>query len=383
MFMDPRTGAKPPFTGSPPEPSSDPKELIPLVALCREGRIYDVERWIQEGKPIHARVYRGRGARRIDTPLEIAIATNQYDLALLLLCNGFPPDSGDESPLDLALREKKLNLFELLLAWGADPLRADLYEVLSTYDSDLYERCWRLGMDFTREHALAHTLSDHSSNRPAYGWARRHKDDERIARELAIALHLAIVENRERAVALLVWACADPHRRAPDIRWSYEEDEDEQSTAINLAVLYGRGQLLPTLKPNVSQDDFERLWADVCDPESIDYLAKIQRPQDFSGALIRNLRQVVAEYGDHTKATECVEKLTVSHGARLTTVEPETAASLRRDILKCRDEGRCRWVLRWMSYSETCEPAIYEELTRTSSMRAKVEAVHVHDLRYR
>ena len=180
-----------------------------------------------------------------------------------------------------------------------------------------------------------------------------------------------------------MWAGADPHRRAPDIRWSYEEDEDEQSTAITLAVLYGRGQFLPTLRPNVSLDDFELLWSHVCDLESIDYLAKIQTPKDFSQALIRNLRQVVAEYGDQTKAIECVEKLTVSHGARLTTVEPETVASLRRDMLKCRDERRCRWVLRWMSYSETCEPVIYEELTRTSSMRAKIESLHVHDSRYR
>jgi hypothetical protein len=382
MFVDPRTGPKPPFGGSPPEPAQDPKELLPLVALCREGRMYEVERWIQAGKPIHAQKYRGRG-RRIDTPLEIAIETNQFDLALLLLCNGFPPDSCDESPLDLALRKRKLELFELLLAWGADPLRADLYEVLSTYDSDLYERCWRLGVDFTRDHALARTLADHSSNRPAYGWARRHKDDERIARELAIALHLAIVENRERAVALLVWAGADPHRRAPDIRWSYEEEEDEQSTAIRLAVLYGRGQLLPTLKPNAAQDDFEKLWSHVCDLDSIDYLAKIQTPKDFSRALLQNIRQAVAEYGDRAKAIECIEKLTVSHRARLNSVEPQEVAWLRRDILKCQDENRCRWVLRWMSYSETCEPAIYEELTRTPSIRAKIEALHVHDARYR
>jgi hypothetical protein len=54
MFVDPRTGPKPPFVGSRPEPARDPKELVPLSALCRNGRIYEVEGWIQAGKPIHA-----------------------------------------------------------------------------------------------------------------------------------------------------------------------------------------------------------------------------------------------------------------------------------------------------------------------------------------
>jgi hypothetical protein len=381
MFVDPRTGPKPPFAASPPQPAEDAKEIAPLVALCRVGRIYEVEQWIRAGKPIHARTYRS-GGRRMHNPLEVAIKTNQFELAFLLLCNGFPPDSGEESVLDRALRERKMELFELLLAWGADPLRADVYEVLNTYDSELYERYWRLGMDFTRDHALARTLADQTSNRPAYGWARRHKDDERIARELAIALHLAIVENRERAVALLMWAGADPHRRAPDINWPHEEEEGEQSTAIMLAVLYGHAQFLPLLKPNAAQDDFEQLWSYVSDPESIDYLAKIQPPKDFSAALIRNIQRAVAWYGDQAKAIECIEKLTLSNGARLNSVEPSTLAWLRRDILKSRDEHRCRWILRWMSYSETCEPAIYAELTRTPSMRAKINALHVHDARY-
>lgn len=383
MFVDPRTEPRPPFAGSAPEPADDLKDLVPFAALCREGRIYEVERWIDSGKPIYARTYRGHGRQSVDSPLEIAIETRQFDLAQLLLCNGFPPDSGDELPLDLALRERKFEFFDLLMAWGADLLRADLYAVLDTYDADLYERCWQSGMDFTREHALARMLAEHSSNRPAYGWARRHKDEERIARELAIALHLAIAENRERAVALLMWAGADAHRKAPDIRWSYEEQEDEQSTAVTLAVMYGRGQMLPMLKPEAGQDDFEELWEHVCDPNSIDYLAKLSKPAEFSKPLIRNLRRILWGYGDRTEAIACVEKLTVSHGARLTAVEPRELASLRREILKCNDEQKCRWVLRWMSFAETCDPTIFRELTRTDAIQAKIKAVHLHDSRYR
>src|ERR1043166_504855 len=111
MFIDPRTGPKPPFASSPPEPAQDSQLLAPLVTRRRQGRIYEVEQWIRAGKPIYARTYRGRG-RRMRSPLEVAIETNQFELAFLLLCNGFPPDSGDESVLDLALRERKMELFE-------------------------------------------------------------------------------------------------------------------------------------------------------------------------------------------------------------------------------------------------------------------------------
>jgi len=384
-YTDPRSNPQPPFTGERPTPAREAIEIAELIQLCSAGRIYDVERWIQSGKPTHAETYRGRGNRRIHSPLEIALETNQYDLALLLLANGFPLDSGDESLLDCALRDLKTEFFDLLLAWGADPLRVDVDTILGTYEAELYERFWQLGVDFTRDHELARTLSDHSSNRPAYSWARKHGDDPRIARELAIALVHAVAENRERAVALLMWAGTDSHRRAPDFRWLRDDDEDDstQSSAISTAVIYGYGHLLPTLKPKPDRDDFEELWSWACDEFTIDYLAKIRKPTDWSRVLLRNLRRVISSYGHSNEAMRCIEKLTMAHDARLTTVDPDEITWLRREMVKCSNDSNCRWVLRWMSYSETCDPAVYAELTRTPSMRAKASAVHAFDNRYR
>jgi hypothetical protein len=375
-----------PFIGDRPAPAREVAEIGELIQLCTAGRIYDVERWIQSGKPIYAETYRGRGNRRLHGPLEVAIETNQYGLALLLLANGFPPDSGDESLLVRTLRDRKTEFFDLLLAWGADPLRIDVWTILSTYDADLYEKFWKLGVDFTHDHELARTLSDHSSNRPAYGWTRRHADDPRIARELAIALVHAVAENRERAVALLMWAGADSHRRAPDFRWSRDDDEQydsAESSAIATAVLYGHGHLLPTLKPKPDRDDFDELWSSICDEFAIDYLAKIKKPSDWSRVLLRNLRRVISSYSRSNDAMRCIEKLTIAHDARLTTIDADEIAWLRRDMLKCRDDSNCRWVLRWMSYAETCDPTVYAELTRTPSMRAKAASVRTFDNRYR
>lgn len=384
MFVDPRNSPEPPFAGTRPAPAEDVGELAELIHFCRSGRIYEVERWIRAGKPIHARQYRSHVKRSLQSPLHIAVDTNQFDLTVLLLANGVPPDSGDESLLLRVLWNKQFEFFDLLVAWGADPLQVDAQTVLDTYDADLYERFWRLGMDFTKDHALARTLADHSSNRPAYGWARHHKDEPRIARELAVGLSHAVVEKRERAVALLLWAGADAHRRAPDLRWDREEDSDEEgSSAIDMAVLYGQGHLLPTLKPDPARDNFEELWSHAADPASIEYLAKVQTPKDWSRTLLTNLRQIIWGWTSDSRAMQCVEKLTVTYGARLTSADADDIAGLRRDILKSKNEYNCRWALRWMSYPETCEPTVFAELTRTPAVRAKVDSLRIHDARYR
>src|ERR1700687_5512087 len=47
--------------------------------------------------------------------------------------NVFPPHSAAESPLIQTLRDRKPDFFDLLLAWGADPLRIDADTILSSY----------------------------------------------------------------------------------------------------------------------------------------------------------------------------------------------------------------------------------------------------------
>jgi hypothetical protein len=381
MFVDPRTDPHPPFVRQRPEPTHDSNELADLVRLCRAGRIYEVERWIESGKPIHADNYRVAN-RRVQSPLKVAIQTNQFALAVLLLCNGFPPESESESLLGLTIKDRKPDFFELLLAWGADPLRVDSDTILTTYDSDLYERFWQFGVHFTRDHALAHALAEHSSNRPGYGWARRHNDDPRVARDLAMALGEAVTEDRERAVALLMWAGANSHMPVPSLLWYRPSDEDDPETHTSpmmWAVMWGKGRFLPMLKPDPSLDDFEELWSHACDTDAIDHLAKIQPPRDWSRVILRNVKRMVADYGDRWSAKQCVEKLSSAHHARLTSLPSDEVPYVRREILRCRDEHNLRWVLRWMSWPENCEPAVFNELTRTPSMRTRVASLHARN----
>jgi hypothetical protein len=47
----------------------------PLHQLCREGRLYDVERWIAEGKPLQLAHETIHKSARPKTALQIALET--------------------------------------------------------------------------------------------------------------------------------------------------------------------------------------------------------------------------------------------------------------------------------------------------------------------
>ena len=115
-------------------------DLRDLHHMCREGRLYEVQDWIADGKPFQLAPDVIRKGTRPKTALEIALRTGQHSLALLLLKSGYQLTLEQYSVLDLALKVRRWDLFDLLLEWGADMMSTDAYMVLDSYNSDLYER---------------------------------------------------------------------------------------------------------------------------------------------------------------------------------------------------------------------------------------------------
>jgi hypothetical protein len=108
--------------------------------FCRQGRLHDVERWIEAGGPLQLARAAPQPRRRTASALEIALERQDQALLLLLLCNSYDLQSEPGSPLDDALRARRWDLLELLLEWGADPHRVSLEDLFGTYDSQLFER---------------------------------------------------------------------------------------------------------------------------------------------------------------------------------------------------------------------------------------------------
>jgi ankyrin repeat protein len=94
--------------------------------MCRQGRLYDVERWIAEGKPLQLAPEAIRKGTRPKTVLQIALEGGQHSLAFLLLRSDYRLELERYAPLDLALEARRWDLVDLLVEWGADLRSADV-----------------------------------------------------------------------------------------------------------------------------------------------------------------------------------------------------------------------------------------------------------------
>src|SRR5262245_50153071 len=141
-----------------------PEDLSVLHQMCRDGRVYDVERWIAEGKPLQLAPDAVRKGTRPKAALEIALDSGQHSLALLLLSHGYKLEVERYVPLDLALRTRRWDLVDLLLERGADLQSADVYAVLNTYNVALYERFRAAGYDLTEGHEMGAILGHGTRN---------------------------------------------------------------------------------------------------------------------------------------------------------------------------------------------------------------------------
>lgn len=68
-------------------------EVLPLLQLCAAGKLYEVEVWIDEGRPLQFPPPSDRKLQRVDTALQIAVARGFHSLAALLLANGYVSDA--------------------------------------------------------------------------------------------------------------------------------------------------------------------------------------------------------------------------------------------------------------------------------------------------
>src|SRR5688572_487697 len=95
------------------------EELRELFLLCRQGRLYEVEAWIKDGRPLQLHPSVASKLWRRQSAVRIAIMTGQHSLVMLLLSNGYQPDAEPESPFDAAMEARRWDLVDLLFERGA------------------------------------------------------------------------------------------------------------------------------------------------------------------------------------------------------------------------------------------------------------------------
>lgn len=360
--------------------AQSPEDVRPLHQMCREGRLYDVEGWIAAGKPLQVTPETVRKGTRPKTALQIALETGQHSLASLLLKSGYRLELERYAPLDLVLRSRRWDLFDLLLEFGGELKSVDVYSVLDTYNAQLYERFRAAGYDLTEGHEMASILGHGTRNRPLLGFVKRHRsEDPRIQQELDIALGYHARKGNEGGVGLCLWAGADPHAPAPNPELGISEDPDPEDpeahfigwSAIEEAALAGHLAILKRLGPDPARDDVDRLYQWARDESIVRFLATLQAPKDLTRILSSHLWWLGDRFpGTRYRSVGTVETI-LGCGVRWEEPDPGKLTSIRRSLLNVRDY-ELKSILSRLGRPEVCAPETYNELFRSPKMQKRL-----------
>lgn len=226
-------------------------ELAPLVALCRDGKLFEVQDWIRKGRPVALPKDAGsKGASR--NPLRLAIDCGFHSLVQVLLEAGAPQRERNYHALDHAVDLRRHDLAELLFKHGAKAEDVSMRFVLESWSPDMVDLFLARGASLQRGRPVAWALI--AKIRTTLRLLKRDSEPSQDLRDqAAIALRYHANEGNAKWVSLLLWAGADPCQRGiyriEDLEADQDEDEEsdddgEPFNAVELAVSAGKLEIL-------------------------------------------------------------------------------------------------------------------------------------------
>lgn len=218
------------------------EELRPLVELCRAGKLFEVQAWIEESNPVNPPAGHYRGSRK-KTPLEYAIDAGFHSLVKVLLDAGADVGPIDRyCPMTMALEKRRLDIVKLLVEHGYDPAGVDARRVLSTWDPEIMEYFIESGCNLESGNPLAWALCNRI--RTSLPLVKKYQDRFPSIREQAnIALRHHCKEGDTKWVSLLLWAGADALCKGEDDPDREAADESGGISALSFAALYNHYEL--------------------------------------------------------------------------------------------------------------------------------------------
>lgn len=354
-------------------------EVEPLLALCTKGKLYEIERWIDAGKPIQYPPPTDRKLQRKDTGLQIAVAKGFHSLAALLLANGYDPNADYYECLSTPARTRDHDMVELLLRFGADPHACDFCDVLETCDRALMDRLVAAGVDPARKNALARALQ--TKRRPILGFVKQYQQQfPGIQRQIDIALHYFTDSSDARGVALMLWLGANPHTPTSSNPEEWAETEhDPDSTAFHSALYSSKPEIMDMIaKRPIPLDRVDAIFHLVgyrprpalvrrlldmgADPNSVGPEGE-HVLHDFVHPILSRFRRNTEEDALAFQSLELVLKA----GAKWT-VSERRLKCLRRDLIDGESASVVRLLALLYQY-HALTPQQFYELTRTDAVK--------------
>lgn len=355
-------------------PQLTPEEFKQLCDLCRVGKLYDVEKWIAQGKPVNGQPHRHT------SPLLIAIDKGFHSLVELLVKNGADL-SGKINPLQRAVARQNPDIVELLIRYGANVRSVDFAYVCRFGP---HPRTLRLfmdnGADFRTGYPIAHAFQE--GIRTMLGLYKTYVGQyAEIQKQADMALRYHCEEGNMGWVCRLLWAGANP--RAKVLRTNDEEDPELEATALECAASSGHCDVVKKIV-DPAKDDLDQLLCDACfghSPELIKYLIELGanpngRRQDGSTPLSK-LFLAFSWYSDHTfsrtgyhdegQIDRCMEEM-FARGAKWEPTDGYELSLVRRALYNKWADSILSFI-RMLKHHEACSDEMLVQLVNTGRMR--------------
>ena len=235
------------------------EESQELIKVCQSGRLYAIRDWISAGKSLRT------APETKKTILSVAIKTGFHSLVELIAPHE-PLEAKNQGLAD-AVRQKRLDLVELLVACGAEIKAIPFRDVLLGWEPRTIQFFIDHGADVTTGSPFAVAFGEkiRTALRPFLECKRRYPELADALQEQADrALRKFAYDGDLKWVSLMLWAGADPRSRGLMLGDEHfvRTDEDRAelaATALMEACYQENVDVLKKLKPDPSRDNLTKL----------------------------------------------------------------------------------------------------------------------------
>jgi len=368
-------------------------EAKQLIALCRAGRLYEVEQWINEGWSLDISAATRRGRQR--NLLEIAVEAGFHSMVELLAKRG-SDEFSKNAALTQAVSLHRLDLVELLVQHGADINSISLADVLLDWEPKMIRFFLDRGADPIqgRPFAVAFGARIRTALRPFLECKESHPELAlQLQEQLDCALRHFCAEGDLKWVSLLAWAGGDARSRGPSLEKDYTEDPECYTSGLEEACRSENAEVLKKLKPDPGRDNLPVLLREAAmwgRQTTLEYLLGFgvnpnDKPNGGSSALDTALwdlnfgrfnpygsRGLKSRY-DVSNAFDCLGVL-VAHGAVWNPDDTYHVSSLRRTLLDCEPSVTIE-LLGLFRKHHTCPAELVHKLLGTPRMKEHLKTV--------
>jgi len=353
-----------------------PDELKELISLIRQGRLFEVQQWIREGKAICLPA-EGRFAI---SPAMAAVRVGFHSMVKVLLDAVAHKEDLDDLLAEAVLL-KRLDLCLLLHDYGANPRAISYDSVASTHNPLILRWFENHGIDLETDHALATALRWRI--RAALGTYMRMKGDmPQLKQQIDMALRFHATKGDMKWVSLLLWAGADPRAEVPSLDPGVMEEE--LGTALKDSIAYGKVEVVRKFKIDPRRDDIGVLLEKSglsSQPEIVDLLlAAGGASKDHSQVIKRYIRSLgwTLEGGwfgrDPKIIVDCL-CLLASKGIKWKPAESCDYRYLRKGLARAQASQAIEVLTRLVRAGLFTE-AVFKELVSTPRMRELLSPGH-------